>query len=95
MTRLICDFLFVLVASTTHDPKRHLRAGENYSRKHRVNSNRSIVSSNVSSNEDLTSYYEAQQLVVPTFYIEPTTNCDLIEENEITEDLTKNKLSDQ
>lgn len=90
--------MYISVASSTRrDPKRHLRASANYKGKHRINSNRSVISSVVSSNEDLTSYYEVYQLIVPPTY-NPTdmkTSCNLIEENENPGDIAKPCMQDQ
>lgn len=86
-----------VASSTRRDPKRHLRASANYKGKHRINSNRSIVSSVVSSNEDLASYYEVYTLIVPPTY-NPTdmkTSGNLIEENENSGDIAKPCMQDQ
>nr|XP_011446119.2 uncharacterized protein LOC105341338 [Crassostrea gigas] len=109
----VCVFLFIILiavialcvhtkkakvaSSTRRDPKRHLRASANYKGKHRINSNRSIVSSVVSSNEDLASYYEVYTLIVPPTY-NPTdmkTSGNLIEENENSGDIAKPCMQDQ
>lgn len=83
--------------ATRRDPKRHLRASANYKGKHRINSNRSIVSSVVSSNEDLTSYYEVYQLIVPPAYslTDMKSGRNLIEENENSGDIAKPCMQDQ
>lgn len=90
--------MFISVASSTRrDPKRHLRASANYKGKHRINSNRSIVSSVVSSNEDLASYYEVYTLIVPPTF-NPTdmkTSGNLIEENENSGDIAKPCMQNQ
>ncbi|XP_061192511.1 uncharacterized protein LOC133200741 [Saccostrea echinata] len=81
------------VASATRVRKRHLRAGENYNGKHRIASNRSIISSVVSSNEDLTSYYEVYQIVVPTM---DSKTCHVAEQTEVFINAENQiKLSDQ
>ncbi|XP_062574623.1 uncharacterized protein LOC134236454 [Saccostrea cucullata] len=79
------------VASDTRVRKRHLRAGENYNGKHRIDSNRSIISSVVSSNEDLTSYYEVYQIIVPTCNMDSKT-CTVSEQNEVFTNDEKNKI---
>lgn len=90
--------MYISVASSfRRDPKRHLRASANYKGKHRINSDRSVISSVVSSNEDLVSYYEVYQLIVPPTY-NPTdmkTSSNLIEENENSGDIAKPCMQDQ
>ncbi|XP_022334511.2 uncharacterized protein LOC111131331 [Crassostrea virginica] len=81
-----------VASSTRRDPKRHLRAGPNYRGKHRINSNRSVISSVVSSNEDLTSYYEVFQLIVPKLNLAEVKT---IQENENNGIIVKNDLTDQ
>lgn len=86
-----------VASSFRRDPKRHLRASANYKGKHRINSDHSVISSVVSSNEDLVSYYEVYQLIVPPTY-NPTdmkTSSNLIEENENSGDIAKPCMQDQ